>query len=488
MAIPKRISAAAALLLLASCQAEVGHLPGADFNPAVTTRDPAILVSLVASTTTPEESRMSADRLLAEKKGKTDETRLSVLEQLLYAPGHSDRMRIYALDQLADADPARAGHALMLYLPRFEGEVLAHATAMAATLGDQRLIDPLIRSLARWDGQGALEARPETKTLEQLATRPLIDTLFDRLAQSKDRSLRSDALDLLAVIGPVDSLKARIAALSPPASPSDPWLADLRWWIATFDTLPSGEAEMRWVQFLHRPEQAPLVNRALERHRRLREASDYHVAPRFIHVLAYADDAAVQATRIQLLATIKQQLGERRIVDRVPENSGSPDDQHTALDAQESKLSRGDLLAIHLLLRGLADRRILEELHRQGLADMSDTATEQGGLLSFQNVDRPALWAIPYPPLFASNDFQYLTGDKLLLETAAGVAQYHFHFQQVRNEARAGPGTGDLAYAHTTRCNCVVITSIGPGTMDIDFYTPEGAVVDLGVYPTAPSP
>src|SRR5690242_11992334 len=69
----------------------------------------ADLVSVLASTTTPDDSRKAADKQLVALKGKTDETRLSILEQIIFAPGHSDAMRQFAMDQLADADAARAG-------------------------------------------------------------------------------------------------------------------------------------------------------------------------------------------------------------------------------------------------------------------------------------------------------------------------------------------------------------------------------------------
>jgi hypothetical protein len=246
----------------------------------VRTRDPAILISLLASTTTPETSRKSADALLVEARGKTDPTRLGILEQLLYAPGHSDAMRVYALEQLADADPARAGRALTLYLPRFEGPVLRRACDLAVQLGDDRAIDPLVRSLERAldAGRGVeggdrdraafaarLKARPEWSALEKLANRPVEETLYTRLAAATDRSVRTAALDLLPALQPPPQVKDRLTGMSA----RDPWFNDLQWWIASFDALPMGEHEMAWVQYLHRPERAALIARALERHRKL---------------------------------------------------------------------------------------------------------------------------------------------------------------------------------------------------------------------------
>jgi hypothetical protein len=86
----------------------------------------------------------------------------------------------------------------------------------------------------------------------------------------------------------------------------------------------------------------------------------------------------------------------------------------------------------------------------------------------------------------ANGDFEYITGDELLRDTPTGIAQYHFHFQEVHNGARAGPGAGDLEYARTARCNAVVVTSVETRQLDVDFYTPSGAVVDLGVWEARP--
>src|SRR5690349_1166388 len=91
------------LTLFGGCATEHGHQPGAEFGVPITSRDPQILQSLLLSTSTPEDSRKSADRLLVEAQGEKSAVRLDALEQILYAPGQSDAMRIYAMDQLSAA-------------------------------------------------------------------------------------------------------------------------------------------------------------------------------------------------------------------------------------------------------------------------------------------------------------------------------------------------------------------------------------------------
>ena len=472
-------------LLLAACSS--GPPPSAGSPQPALNRDPAVLLSILASTSTPDDSRQRADKLLVEQKFKTDPARLDVLEQLLYAPGHSDAMRIYALDQLADANPARAGHALELYLPRFEGPVLDHACQLAVTLGDARLIAPLTRSLARRApprSQPPMQtlddytSRPEWPASEKLAGQKPGDAVCALRDSATDPSVRIAALDILQAITSRDAIAARLATIDR----HDPWLDDLRWYMNLFNTPPVGPTENGWMQYLHRPEFAALVNRAAERHRQLAQNPDYLFAPRFIALLAYTDSASLHMTKLALLNDLSQRLAPLKHINRPPQYDHAPDDIDESLAANRDKLTLCDLFAIHLLLDALADPATIKEFHRQGLDDLSDTTTEHGGLLTLQNITRPQLVITLYPPYFVANDFQYIASDKLLRETAAGIAQYHFHFQQIHNEERAGPGTGDLDYANTQHCTCVVITSIDTRKVNIDYYTPNNAVVDLGVY------
>ncbi|MGN6367934.1 MAG: hypothetical protein ACTHN5_06700 [Phycisphaerae bacterium] len=481
----RAVTAGALLSALSACQG--GPSPADNAPTLVLSRDPAQLLSILASASNPDDSRQHADKLLIEQKGKTDPARLDVLEQLLYAPGHSEAMRIYALDQLADANPARAGHALDLYLPRFEGPVLDHACQLAAALGDARLTAPLTRSLARiarpaYQKQPPDEFhhRPEWSAIQKLAGKEPPDAFYDLIADATNPDVRIAALDILQALQPPETIAGAINKMDR----HDPWLDDLRWYLALFNTPPVGANENAWMRYLHRPEFAPLIDRAAQRHRLLQKPSSvpYLFAPRFIAVLAYAGDADISADPQALREKIETRLAGLKHIKRPPQYAHARDDIDETLDANQAKLSRCDYLAIDLLLDALQNPATIAEFNRQGLDDLSDTSTEHGGLLSLQNINAPRLMITPYAPFYASNDFQYIASDKLLEETVKGIAQYHFHFQQIHNEERAGPGTGDLDYVRAQHCNAVVITSIDTRKINIDYYTPDGAVIDLGVY------
>ncbi|MCA9283506.1 MAG: hypothetical protein KDA30_15890, partial [Phycisphaerales bacterium] len=60
------------------------------------------------------------------------------------------------------------------------------------------------------------------------------------------------------------------------------------------------------------------------------------------------------------------------------------------------------------------------------------------------------------------------------------VLFFHFHASDYANRRYAGPSDGDLEYAKRQgRCG-LVYTFVSPNKMNADYYTPDGAVVDLG--------
>jgi hypothetical protein len=45
----------------------------------------------------------------------------------------------------------------------------------------------------------------------------------------------------------------------------------------------------------------------------------------------------------------------------------------------------------------------------------------------------------------------------------------------------AGPSDGDILYAADSGRTCLVFTSVASDTLNVDLYTPNGAVIDLGM-------
>jgi hypothetical protein len=71
----------------------------------------------------------------------------------------------------------------------------------------------------------------------------------------------------------------------------------------------------------------------------------------------------------------------------------------------------------------------------------------------------------------------------MLATAGTALAFYHFHAQERNNVELAGPAETDVAYATQSRRACVLFTSVGDGSFNVDFYGPDGLVIDLGTLP-----
>jgi|GEM_PF-2951208 len=491
-----RVFVTSCLLLVSACGEEKGRIAGVGFHNDIKTRDPQILLSLIASTTTPDDSRLQADKIYKEIADPKSDARLAVLEQMFFAPGHSDAMRIHAIDELAAADPNRCARAFINYLPRLEEnaglDVLKHACTIAIKLQDPRLLAPLARSASNaventnaWSNRAALRELPELDALAQLADRPLADALLHVISTSREGAPRIAAFNLLQIDHPAlprtwSDRTQRVQDLSDlfqKRIPYDVFCNNLRTYFGLFKDLPKGETEHAWVRTVLSSENLASTQQAAQtwpKQSTLRE-------PRFIHAIqygaargagkdfnAYADHIA---SLLKPLATTPREAAHA--VD-VPNSTGLP--------ADRKHITFEDLLTIDLLLTAFQNPATINEFHRLGLEDMSDTTTEHGGLLSLKNPDKPDAVIAPYKPQFTDSDQRYAVSDDLLRDAIKGLALYHFHFHKIHNAALAGPGAGDMAFARKTRTNHIVITSVGPRQINIDYYTPNGLVVDLGTY------
>lgn len=500
-----------AFCLLPSCGEEKGRIAGVGFHNDIKTRDPQILLSLIASTTTPDDSRLQADKIYKDTADPKSDARLAVLEQMLFAPGHSETMRIYAIDQLAAADPNRCARAFINYLPRLEEnasrDVLEHACNVAVKLQDLRLLAPLARSASnayernnlwhdpyelarvRDESQRARLSdlrvtqldRPEISAILQLSNKYLAETMFDLAASSREQSVRIAAINIAFPLPgsrfppPHLTTKEYLAQL-----PSDAWSNQLRRYYEVFAQFPAGQTEYSWLPYLTANENLPAIKNARAHALPLirQETENLDTGARYTHAWLFTQNpqtfkelrAAVQTKLAQVQTTRREQLHATDI----PNDPGLP--------ADNKWLYLEDLLTINLLLTALQNPATINEFHRLGLEDMSDATSEHGGLLSLKNREKPEAVITPYKPQFTDNDQRYAVSDDLLRDAIKGLVLYHFHFHKIHNAALAGPGAGDLAFARKTRTNHIVITSVGPRRLNIDYYTPNGLVIDLGTY------
>ncbi|MFN3167603.1 MAG: hypothetical protein ACE37H_11115 [Phycisphaeraceae bacterium] len=148
------------------------------------------------------------------------------------------------------------------------------------------------------------------------------------------------------------------------------------------------------------------------------------------------------------------------------------------LDAQADALGIADLVVIAALLETLDEPAVVAELFKQADADHADTATEHGGVITWDENDKPVAKA--FAPLLKRHDQVYYASNDCVRAMHTGLAHYHFHAQKHNNAVWAGPGKGDLGFADRLHANCVVFTFIDADTLNADAYFPGGIIVDLG--------
>lgn len=185
-------------------------------------------------------------------------------------------------------------------------------------------------------------------------------------------------------------------------------------------------------------------------------------------------------SREELRSQIQARLDQLKHLRREPSSPGGVDDLTESLAGADEKLSRDDLLNIRRLLIALAAPESAAEIRRLGREDRRDTGTEHGGVLDVDESGRLRLTIVP--PMFGGNDLSYVASDRAMELARSHMAMFHFHFAHEDSSEDAGPGVGDLRFAAATRTTCVVFTSLSAASFDVDYYTPSGAVVDLGIY------
>ena len=87
-----------------------------------------------------------------------------------------------------------------------------------------------------------------------------------------------------------------------------------------------------------------------------------------------------------------------------------------------------------------------------------------------------------YDPGRCLGDNQYVESPLMMSEAVYSLARWHCHADSWRGRELAGPGPDDLRYAAYLDSPVVVITYVNDKTCNIDYFTPEGIVIDLGNY------
>lgn len=211
-----------------------------------------------------------------------------------------------------------------------------------------------------------------------------------------------------------------------------------------------------------------------------------HLEP--IRWAARFEPELVNADRASLLATLAARLDGRDQNIRTKELGNSTRRKERLRDWAQG-LSWADVLAIVVADLALQSPEVIASIDQYAKLDQKDRTTEYGGSLEPVGLDDRGFRVVLYRPREAQRqgDNAFVVSDDLLRFSDRSIAHFHLHVQRSANEAFAGPSFADLEYSSRSGRTCVVLTSISKSRLGIDFYQPDGAVIDLGeIVRTAP--
>ena len=185
--------------------------------------------------------------------------------------------------------------------------------------------------------------------------------------------------------------------------------------------------------------------------------------------------------RAALLEGVSEAIGPRRGVWRSRARGAGPEGE--ALDGWRDELVWGDALLLRIAagLTETADVEVRRAIAELGDRDMQDTTTEHGGVLDADDAGRLVMYHYPPRPRDRVSDRRMVASSALIEAGTTALFHFHLHAQRYENTPYAGPSAGDFAYARSHGRSCIVLTFIDENTLNVDYYQPNGAVIDLGV-------
>lgn len=192
--------------------------------------------------------------------------------------------------------------------------------------------------------------------------------------------------------------------------------------------------------------------------------------------------AWLAASRDDLLAELEKRLEERKHRRRTIDANEFHQPISQRLQDWRDQMRWGDVLAVLVVDEALHAPTVSAAIFQQAALDQRDTSTEFGGLLESIPAPPGAFRTRMFPPRPGQRlgDQRFVASEDLVAAADRALVLYHFHVQRWHNDAYAGPSRDDLAFAVRSGRLCAVFTSIDEDTLNVDFYQPEGIILDLG--------
>ena len=295
---------------------------------------------------------------------------------------------------------------------------------------------------------------------------------------STDRT-RLDAWDLLARLDPSGATHRRLIE---GASADDADIRALRAGIADLRAVALSGEQLLWLKRLRGPENASWWQEASSVIAAFDDPSPLGLRhAEHLRWTAANRPQRLTQSREALLAEVTARVAGRQHFERSAEAANTR--PREALGQVGPRLSRADLISILALDEALTATGLGAHLCEQVRLDRKDQTTEYGGIVRLEGGGprTDAAWALfPPRPGERQGDNRFVASPDMIVRSDTAAAHFHFHAQTWRNHELAGPSPADMEYAARFGRACLVMTTVGECVLSVDYYQPDGVVVDLG--------
>ena len=201
-----------------------------------------------------------------------------------------------------------------------------------------------------------------------------------------------------------------------------------------------------------------------------------------LYFISQASDQELAKPRQEIVSEINALVSGLSHTKRIDTNGWYKED----FENNKDTLPLVTMIKIKRVLEILQDSQIREQIGSLMEKDINDKNTEYGGHVKLSSQGK--IYFDFYSPTTANSDVSYSRSVVYARDSGKSIAGFHFHAVNEDSSQMSGPsglsdtGGGDLGTAHTTSSDNVVITPIGKGKFNVDYYTPNLQVIDLGNY------
>ncbi|MEM0983601.1 MAG: hypothetical protein AAGI17_06610 [Planctomycetota bacterium] len=390
----------------------------------------------------------------------------------------------------------------ILRLPLEVEPITAQRFMAAAVDGGWTDVTPaLVRRLAEVEQFGGERQEPAVIAAlhpGESFERVLFETLLEpevipgQREQLRKRRVRRAALDVLGVIDPSGEQLIRMATTASEIERPPEAVAIIRTIsrsAESFGVAPRNGRELEWLDRVTSDEdsrnaawrsQVSAAVRSLSRGKR-QGLRLFHLEP-----IRWASDAKpgwLSATREELVSIVEARLEGRPFNRRTAEI----DIDRSGLDERfrdhKDAMAWADLIALLAVDEALRSESFVTRVIDLAQLDREDRTTEYGGLLwAGSALDPTGSRAQLYLPRTGDRlgDTTFIASEDAIRDGDRALAHFHLQVADRRNAEFAGPSGPDLDFAARMGRLGVVFTSIRERRLAVDYYQPNGVVVDLG--------